>query len=228
VGNLTPTASMSMRHAAGSSIKSSLFHNWIHDSRDDKISATRGSYLKLAQELAGLGGDAFFYKAESEAQLSRQLFSGVSLSFAARGGILWSLFDRPTYFSDRFQLGGPTSVRMFRNNGMGPRDGSDSLGGEMYWAAGLSLISDIPKKPNWPIKTHLFLNTGRLDNIDKSKSLLTNVQESITKPSISAGVGIVYRFDPLRVEVNFGVPLVASKSDGRKRGFEVGIGVNFL
>lgn len=115
----------------------------------------------------------------------------------------------------------------------------------MYWAAGLSLISDIPKKPNWPIKTHLFVNTGRLDNIDKctclyrshrppeltvmtAKSLIINVQESITKPSVSAGVGIVYRFDPLRVEVNFGVPLVASKSDGRKRGFEVGIGVNFL
>lgn len=115
----------------------------------------------------------------------------------------------------------------------------------MYWAAGLSLISDIPKKPNWPIKTHLFVNTGRLDNIDKcalpqtlpprleltrsaAKPLLMNVQESITKPSVSAGVGIVYRFDPLRVEVNFGVPLVASKSDGRKRGFEVGIGVNFL
>jgi outer membrane protein insertion porin family len=176
---------------------------------------------------------------------------------------------RPTYFSDRFQLGGSTSVRMFRNNSMGPRDGGeahsafsvvsfrnlfdnvvDSLGGELYWAAGLSLISDFPKKPDWPIKTHLFLNAGRLDNIDKgeltpaalnsslsssykslamlAKSLASNVRESISRPSISAGLGIVYRFDPLRVEVNFGVPLVASKSDGHRRGFEVGIGVNFL
>lgn len=123
----------------------------------------------------------------------------------------------------------------------------DSLGGELYWAAGLSLISDLPKKPHWPVKTHLFLNAGRLDNIDKGdfvpatlshssyqshvvsgKSLASNVQESISRPSISAGLGIVYRFDPLRVEVNFGVPLVASKSDGHRRGLEVGIGVNFL
>ena len=158
---------------------------------------------------------------------------------------------------------------MFRNNSMGPRDGGktrsafsiisfrslfdyvvDSLGGELYWAAGLSLISDFPKKPHWPVKTHLFLNAGRLDNIDKgelipavlisslsrpyqspampAKSLASNVRESVSRPSISAGLGIVYRFDPLRVEVNFGVPLVASKSDGHRRGFEVGIGVNFL
>jgi outer membrane protein insertion porin family len=117
----------------------------------------------------------------------------------------------------------------------------------LYWSVGLSLISNIPKRPNWPVKTHLFINSGRLDNIDKclsffairlpsyaeliffaAKSLITNVQECVTRPSISAGVGLVYRFDPVRVEVNFGVPLVASKSDGHKRGFEVGVGVNFL
>lgn len=66
-----------MRHAAGSSIKSALFHNWVHDSRDDKVTATRGSYLKLSQELAGLGGDASFYKADSETQFSRKIFSNV-------------------------------------------------------------------------------------------------------------------------------------------------------
>lgn len=109
------------------------------------------------------------------------------MSFSTRAGVLWSLL-RPTYFSDRFQLGGSTNVRMFRNNSMGPRDGgeihspfspvsfrnllvriADSLGGELYWAAGLSLISDFPKKPHWPVKTHLFLNAGRLDNIDRGE-----------------------------------------------------------
>jgi outer membrane protein insertion porin family len=50
----------------------------------------------------------------------------------------------------------------------------------------------------------------------------------LRKPSISVGVGLIYRFDPVRVEVNFGVPLVASKSDGVRKGFQVGIGVEFL
>lgn len=51
---------------------------------------------------------------------------------------------------------------------------------------------------------------------------------AITKPSISAGVGIVYRLEPVRVEMNFGVPLVASKGEGARKGFQLGIGLEFL
>ena len=61
-----------------------------------------------------------------------------------------------------------------------------------------------------------------------ARPLLDNVLSSISKPSISAGVGLVYKLDPVRVEVNFGVPLVASKSDGVWKGFQVGIGLDFL
>ena len=51
---------------------------------------------------------------------------------------------------------------------------------------------------------------------------------AVKGPSVAAGVGLVYRFDPVRVEINFGVPLVAYKSDGCQRGFQVGIGLEFL
>ena len=45
-----------------------------------------------------------------------------------------------------------------------------------------------------------------------ARPLLDNVISSISKPSISAGLGLVYKLDPVRVEVNFGVPLAASTS----------------
>jgi len=227
IGGLTPTASISMREAAGQSSKSSISYTWTRDTRDDKFTAKRGLYTRLFQELAGLGGDAAFYKAEAEGQLSRPLIPGVTVSFAARTGVLWSI-NRPSLFPDRFQLGGPVNVRSFRANSMGPQDGSDSLGGELYWAAGLSLISNIPSKAHWPINTHIFLNAGRLDSNDKSRKLTENIVECLSKPSISAGVGLIYRFDPVRVEVNFGVPLMASKSDGSRKGFQVGLGLEFL
>ena len=51
---------------------------------------------------------------------------------------------------------------------------------------------------------------------------------AVKGPSVAAGVGLIYRFDPVRVEINFGVPLVAYKSDGCQRGFQVGIGLEFL
>ena len=46
---------------------------------------------------------------------------------------------------------------------------ADALGGDFYWAAGLSLISDIPKRPHWPVKLHGFVNAGRLDTIDRGE-----------------------------------------------------------
>lgn len=61
-----------------------------------------------------------------------------------------------------------------------------------------------------------------------AKSFQDNIHDCLSKPCISAGVGLIYRFDPVRVEANFGVPLVASKSDGSRRGFQMGIGLDFL
>ncbi|GLB39335.1 putative surface antigen [Lyophyllum shimeji] len=227
IGDLAPTASVSMRECAGQTLKSALSHTYILDSRDDRFMATRGFYAKVFNEYAGLGGDASFYKGELEGQISRPIVDGVSLSLAARTGILRGL-SKPTLFSDRFQLGGPTSVRAFRANSMGPRANSDSLGGDLYWSAGASVISNIPTKPHWPVKTHAWVNAGRLDAIDQSQPLADNVRKTLMNPSISAGVGLIYRFDPIRVEVNFGVPLVAAKSDGARRGIQVGMGLEFL
>ena len=66
-----------MREAAGQNIKSALSHCWVRDTRNDRLIGTRGAYMKLSQELAGLGGDAFFYKTEAHAQLARPLIPGV-------------------------------------------------------------------------------------------------------------------------------------------------------
>lgn len=65
------------------------------------------------------------------------------------------------------------------------------------------------------------------DNII-ARTIDSILKSSITQPSISAGVGLVYKLDPVRVEVNFGVPLTASKGDGTRKGFQVGIGLDFL
>ncbi|KAJ7138464.1 surface antigen-domain-containing protein [Mycena crocata] len=227
IGGLKPDASLSIREAAGTTVKSSVSHTYVLDSRNDRLRPTQGFYLKTAHEIAGLGGDASFLKSETHAQVSRPVFPGVSVSLAARSGLLWGL-KGPTMFPDKFQLGGPASIRSFRPNAMGPRDGSDSLGGELYWSTGLSVISHIPTKEEWPVKTHAWVNAGRLDDLDKSRSLASNIGDTLSKPSVSVGIGLIYNFDPARIELNFGVPLLASKSDGSRRGFQVGLGLEFL
>jgi len=228
VAGLMPTGSISMREAAGCTLKSALSYTWVRDTRDDNLTGTRGAYTKLYNEFAGLGGDTSFYKTEVEGQLSRRLLPGMTISLTGRTGLLWCFGNKPSLFSDRFQLGGPTNVRSFRTNGLGPRDGPDSLGGDIFWSAGLSIITDIPRKPHWPVKTHAFVNAGRLDALNRSQSLKHSVVACLSRPSISAGVGLVYRFDPVRVEVNFGMPLLASASDRTRKGVQVGMGLEFL
>lgn len=66
-----------MREAAGTTSKSAVSYTYTLDTRDDRVMSTRGMYGKIYQELAGLGGDASFYKAEAESQLSRPLLPGV-------------------------------------------------------------------------------------------------------------------------------------------------------
>ncbi|KAG6862327.1 hypothetical protein C0995_016025 [Termitomyces sp. Mi166 len=227
IGSLTPTASIGIREAAGQTLKSALSHSFVIDSRNDHLMPTKGYYAKVFNEFAGLGGDASFCKCEVDGQISRPMIDGISLSLAARTGILYGI-NKPTLFSDRFQLGGPLSIRAFRANSMGPRDGSDSLGGDLHWSLGASVISNLPIKPHWPLKTHVWLNAGRLDAIDQSQPLLDRLRATFTNPSVSVGIGIIYRFDPVRVEVNFGMPLITSKSDRSRRGLQVGMGLEFL
>ena len=73
----TTRAPLSVRTAAGTSTKSSLFHTWTRDTRDHPILGTRGIRAQLRHELAGLGGGASFYKAEGSLHASRVLHPGL-------------------------------------------------------------------------------------------------------------------------------------------------------
>jgi outer membrane protein insertion porin family len=109
---------------------------------------------------------------------------------------------------------------------------ADSLGGDLFWAAGVSLITHLPHKPHWPVKAHAFLNAGQLESFHwhtgTGSTLRSGVAAALAQPSVAAGVGLIYLFDPVRVELNFGVPLAARASDGTRKGVQVGIGLEFL
>lgn len=103
----------------------------------------------------------------------------------------------------------------------------------MFWAAGASLITHLPRKPHWPVKAHAFLNAGQLEPLRRHQDgvgspLRSSISAALSQPSVSTGVGLIYHFDPVRVEVNFGVPLAARASDGARKGVQVGIGLEFL
>ncbi|KAL8220748.1 UNVERIFIED_CONTAM: sorting and assembly machinery component 50 [Gekko kuhli] len=81
LGCLARTASFSVREESGHSLKSSVSHAMVVDSRKSSILPRQGALLKINQELAGYtGGDVSFLKEDFELQLNRPfLWDSVSI-----------------------------------------------------------------------------------------------------------------------------------------------------
>jgi outer membrane protein insertion porin family len=258
ITGLVENASPTVRAEAGDTVKSSVSHAWINDRRDNPSLPTSGHYTKTLLELAGWGplkGDVAFAKTEVETQAAFPIpipgikgDSGISFSTGLRAGLLYPLMldsrssPEASHINDRFQLGGPTDVRGFRLSGLGPKDGSDAVGGDVYAAASANLFFPLPKVgADKPLRFQAFVNGGRLlalKNPQKEGDLSSeDVRKSVADtirdlgdglPSMSAGVGLVYAHPVARFELNFTLPLVVRKGEEGRKGLQFGIGINFL
>ena len=258
ITGLGENASPTVRADAGDSVKSSVFHSWVNDQRDNPMLPSRGYYAKFFNELAGLGplkGDVSFWKSEIETQGAIPIpipgikgDSGISLTTGFRAGLLYPLglgsHSQPqnSRINDRFLLGGPTDVRGFRLCGLGPREGTDSLGGDVYAAGSANLLFPLPRVgAEKPFRMQAFLNGGRLLSLQTSQkcapsshaevhnamiSTLSELQNGL--PSVAAGLGIVYAHPVARFELNFSLPLILRKGEEGRKGLQLGIGINFL
>ena len=256
VTGLAQNASPTIRGDAGDSVKSSLSYSWAHDQRDHAMLPTSGYMTKLSSEIAGWGplqGDVAFSKSEVETQtavsipLPGVVNSGISFTTGLRAGLLYPLtlssgrYPTLSRVNDRFQLGGPTDVRGFRLSGLGPHDGEDAVGGDVYAAGSANLLFPLPRLgPEQPLRLQTFITGGRLLAIrgEKEGDLTSDeVGSAVSKtiqqledglPSMSAGVGLVYAHPVARFELNFSLPLVLRKGEEGRKGLQFGIGINFL
>ena len=258
VTGLAEKASPTVRGDAGDSVKSSITHTWISDQRNHPFLPSRGYLLKTVSEIAGWGplkGDVAFWKSEVESAASVPIpipgiegDSGVTLTGGIRAGMLYPLpvgfgsNSQPSKINDRFTLGGPTDVRGFKMAGLGPHDGADAVGGDVYTAGSLSLLMPFPRVGrDTPLRFQLFANAGRLLALKHheerggkgTKAVEKDFYGSIAQlgdglPSISAGFGVVYAHPVARFELNFALPLVMRRGEEGRKGLQFGVGINFL
>lgn len=265
VTGLAGGASPSVRSEAGDSVKSALSCIFSRDRRDNPMLPQSGYLVKMATELAGwgsLGGDVGFSKTVVDVAGALPVPipgirspSGLSIGVGLRAGLLYPLplnygihGAAPSRLSDRFTLGGPTDVRGFALGGLGPRDGPDAVGGDVFAAANANMFIPLPRLgPESPFRLQLFANSGRLvamkntgnkgDQAARSGLDAGSVWEGLigaTKdlttgmPSLSAGFGLVYAHPVARVELNFALPIVVRRGEEDRKGLQFGLGIHFL
>ncbi|KAK3401783.1 surface antigen-domain-containing protein [Sordaria brevicollis] len=255
---LAASASPTVRADAGDSLKSSITHTFTRDRRDNPMLPQAGYLLRTVSELAGWGplkGDVSFLKSEVEVSTAQALpLPGVSVGAGFRAGLLcplptgYSLTGAsvaPSRINDRFQLGGPTDVRGFSLGGIGPHDGADSVGGDVFAAGSVNMLLPLPKAgPTSPLRLQLFANGGRLVALQGKKAaegslsldssaVASGMKSAVAElanglPSIAAGFGLVYAHPVARFELNFSLPLVVRRGEEARKGLQVGVGINFL
>ena len=259
ITDLASSASPTVRVDAGDSVKSSISHSWVADYRDNHLLPSYGVYAKTTNEIAGYGplrGDVSFWKTQMETQgvipipVPGVKNSGTTFTTGLRAGLLYPLGSSPgskprdSRLNDRFLLGGPTDVRGFRIAGLGPRDGADAVGGDLYAAGSANLLFPLPGVgPSRPLRAQLFVNGGRLLALqgprtgDVEKRSGGSVEERVSStirelgnglPSTAAGFGLVYAHPIARFELNFSLPLVLRKGEDARKGLQFGIGINFM
>ncbi|XP_028169226.1 sorting and assembly machinery component 50 homolog A isoform X6 [Ostrinia furnacalis] len=226
---LSKTTSFRVRESSGPQMKSVIRHIVSVDHRDEGVFPTRGSWVQFASELAGLGGGVAHLKTELHAQANVPVADTLVVQLSGAAGVLHDVFG--TELADHFFLGGPTSLRGFRQRGVGPHCDGQATGGRTYWAAGLHVFGPLPFASARNgiaalFRSHAFLNMGCLAHPEESTM---STLEALSAVRISCGAGVALRVGrAARLELNYCVPLKASAADVSAPGLQFGVGATFL
>ncbi|MFC1749634.1 outer membrane protein assembly factor BamA [Pseudomonadota bacterium] len=122
---------------------------WNHDTRNRTIFASEGILQSLSYELALPASGLTFYKVSSRSKwlypLTKKLTAAVDLDV----GYSESYEDTTDVpFFEKFYAGGSNSVRGYRANTLGPREGGVNLGGNFRVVGGAELIFPPPFAPD--------------------------------------------------------------------------------
>lgn len=137
-------ASIALKEAEGTSWTSLAGVTLSYNNLDNLKEPRNGFYAELRPDIAGLGGDARYFRVSADGRYYHELFENVVGIARVQGGHIRSFDDRLRIIDHYFL--GPSLVRGFATSGIGPRDistlGSPSIGGTTY--AGTSAEIQFP------------------------------------------------------------------------------------
>ncbi|CAL74191.1 conserved hypothetical protein; putative signal peptide; putative outer membrane protein [Bradyrhizobium sp. ORS 278] len=230
----------------GASLTSALGYTLTYNTLDNTKNPTEGLLIDWRQDFAGVGGNVSYLKSAVDAKYFTLLVSEIVSVIHLQGGVLEKIGDKDLRMLDHYQMG-PTLVRGFAANGIGPRDityrsfgaTGDALGGTKYWGASAELQMPfwfLPKEIG--LKGSVYADAGSLwgyqgptswaatgeVNTSACKCAMQYDDSKVVRSSV--GVGLIWAspFGPLRFD--YAVPLTKGKYDVVQE-FRFGGGTSF-
>lgn len=212
ITDVDANASSYIKLQAGKNSTSLVGHSFIFDKRDNRFNPTEGYFVRLNQDIAGLGGDAHFIRHELRAGYFYSVFDDeVVLKLLGRAGNILGISD-DVRVNDRFFIGSD-EIRGFKNDGVGPRDSisDDPLGGNTYATATAEVEFPLGLPEELGVKGAVFMDAGTLfgnddDDSATAGSVVSNIlDERSLRLSTGAGIGWASPFGPVRVDFGWAV-----------------------
>lgn len=161
-------ASIALKGSQGSTLTSLAGVTLAYSTLDNLQLPRNGLYAEVKPDVAGLGGDSKFFRVTGDARYYKELTEDVVGFVRFQGGHISALTDEKLRITDQFFLG-PSLVRGFAPNGIGPRDvgiadsRSNAIGGTTYVGGTVEVqfpLYGIPR--DLGLKGALFADAGTL------------------------------------------------------------------
>jgi len=222
ISDVSASASPAIKAQEGARLTSVVSQDFSYDRRDSRFDPHSGYFVRLRQELAGLGGKGPY--------LSNRLSGGYyfpvrnqwTIALTSEAGYIFGIGDtvRP---SDAFQIGGQT-FRGFAAGGIGPRDTvtNDALGGNQYVIGTAELGFPLPIPDEYQMRGRVFTDVGTLFGTDATAGTIAD--DMTLRASAGAGITWISPFGPLQVDLAY--PLLKEDYDQTEL-FRFNVGSSF-
>jgi outer membrane protein insertion porin family len=210
IQNVDDSASVFIQEEEGERSTSLVGQTLSYDRRDVRFLPTEGYYLRLDQDVAGLGGDNRFIRHEVKGEYYYSVVPDVVLSVTGSGGYIKAFGGESVHLSNRFFIGG-NNLRGFAFGGVGPRDSEtdDRLGGNLYYVSSAEVRFPLGLPEELRIFGRAFVDAGSLRDIDVSGPTL----DKSDGLRVGSGLGLSWLSPLGPLSVNFAVPVKKEDKD---------------
>ncbi|MGA2638232.1 outer membrane protein assembly factor BamA [Methylocella sp.] len=214
-------ASLALKQAQGNTLTSMFGYTLSYNTLDNGKSPTSGIFAELRQDLAGAGGNSQFVRTTADLRYYHEIIDQVVGIVHLQGGEIFGFGNdggNNLPIVDNFNLG-PSLVRGFAPNGIGPRDTStgyygnqgNPLGGTTYFGGSLEVQFPIWGLPrDIGLKGALFTDAGSLFNYNGKTNFSYNGQctPNDTYPLYTQGTCITLGGAAMTIRSSVGASLI--------------------